>query len=262
MKERELPLRHHLEELRKRLIIAVVATVVTTIVAFVLYKEIIRFLLIPADDLGAGGGEATLVFVEVTEMLAVSLKVSVISGLVLAFPIILSQIIMFVAPGLTLREKRYLYAAMPAVLLAFVAGAAFGYFVLIPPAMNFLLNWGSDIATPMIRIGNYVNVILMLLFWMGVVFETPVVMFILGEAGDSLLERVCSVEAAMGRGILYPGGLDNPHIRHCKPVHGCGAVDPSLRGRDPGWPDWRPVEDPKRIRGSPHRAPEGTTKEL
>ncbi len=184
MSDRELPLRRHLEELRKRLLIATSATVVSTIIAFIFYKQIIKLLLYPADGLGlANGGEANLVFIEVTEMLAVTFKVSLVAGLVMAFPIVLFQIIMFVAPGLTAKERRLVFFSMPAVALAFAAGVAFGYFVLIPPAINFLLSWGSDIATPMIRIGNYVNVMVMLLFWMGVVFETPLVMFILAKLG-------------------------------------------------------------------------------
>ena len=158
------------------------ATAATTVFAFIFYKQIIELLLRPADDLTATGG-AELVFVEVTEMLAVTLKVSLVSGLVLAFPIILFQIVMFVAPGLTSKEKRYLLISMPVVALAFVAGVAFGYFVLIPPAMGFLLNWGSELAKPLIRIGNYINVVVMLLFWMGVVFETPIVMLILAKLG-------------------------------------------------------------------------------
>ncbi|MCE2463596.1 MAG: twin-arginine translocase subunit TatC, partial [Dehalococcoidia bacterium] len=105
------------------------------------------------------------------------------SGLVMAFPIILLQVIMFVAPGLTPREKRYLFLFMPGVVLSFAAGVAFGYFILIPPAISFLVNWGGDVATPMIRIGNYVNVMVMLLFWMGLVFETPIVMFLLAKLG-------------------------------------------------------------------------------
>ena len=184
MKDRERPLMQHLTELRRRLTIAALVTVAATGVAFVFYKEIIRLLLRPAGDLAAvNGEEAGLVFVEVTEMVAVTFKVSLVSGLVLAFPIILYQIIMFVAPGLTPRERRYLFTFMPAVVLAFVAGVAFGYFVLIPPAIQFLLSWGSDLATPMIRISNYINVMVMLIFWMGVVFETPVVMFLLAKLG-------------------------------------------------------------------------------
>ena len=184
MKDRELSLRKHLEELRKSLIIIVVALMVTTVVSFIFYEQIIDLLLRPAGDLNAGTeGGPRLVFIEVTEMLAVTLKVSLVSGVVLAFPIILFQIVMFIAPGLTSKEKRYLFISMPVVALAFIGGVAFGYFILVPPAMDFLLNWGSDIATPMIRIGNYVNVMVMLLFWMGVVFETPVVMFVLAKLG-------------------------------------------------------------------------------
>ena len=184
MRDREVSLRRHLEELRRRLTIAALTTVATTVVAFIFYKEIVRLLIRPADGLGAAtGGEPGLVFVEVTEMLSVTLKVSLVAGLVLAFPVILYQVVMFVAPALSPREKRYLLTFMPGVVLAFVAGVAFGYFLLIPPAINFLLSWGSDLATPMIRIGNYVNIMVMLLFWMGVVFETPWVMLILAKLG-------------------------------------------------------------------------------
>ena len=179
----EAPLRKHLEELRRRLLFSVAAIVVGTGAAFVFYKPIIRLLLRPADLEAAADGGAGLVFIEVTEMVAVTMKVSLVTGLVLAFPIVLYQVIMFVAPGLTSREKRYLFAFMPAVVLAFVAGVSFGYFVLIPPAISFLVGWGSDVATPMIRIGNYVNVMVTLLFWMGVVFETPIVMFLLAKLG-------------------------------------------------------------------------------
>ena len=184
MKDRELPLMQHLKELRRRLTITVITTVAATVLAFVFYKQIIRLLIRPAEDLTAAtGGGAGLVFVEVTEMVAVTVKVSLMSGLALAFPMILYQVVMFAAPGLTARERRYLFTCLPLVVAAFLAGVAFGYFVLIPPAINFLLSWGNDLATPMIRIGNYVNVMVMLLFWMGVVFETPVVMFILARLG-------------------------------------------------------------------------------
>lgn len=184
MKDRELPLRRHLEELRKRLIISVLALMVTTVVSFIFYEQIIDLLLRPADALTtATEGGPRLVFIEVTEMLAVTLKVSLVSGLVLAFPIILFQIVLFVAPGLTSKERTYLFISMPFVALGFATGVAFGYFILVPPAMDFLLTWGGDIATPMIRIGNYVDVMVRLLFWMGVVFETPVVMFVLAKLG-------------------------------------------------------------------------------
>ena len=69
------------------------------------------------------------------------------------------------------------------MLLAFAAGAAFGYLVLIPPAINFLINFGGEIAEPTVRISSYINLMTMLLFWMGIVFETPLVMLILARFG-------------------------------------------------------------------------------
>ena len=184
MRDREASLSQHLRELRRRLLISVAAVIACTVVTFIFYKQIIELLVRPAGDLTASvGGGPGLVYIEVTEMVAVTLKVSLVAGFVLAFPVVLFQVVMFVAPGLTSRERRYLLTFMPAVGLAFAGGVAFGYFVLIPPAISFLLSWGSDVATPMIRIGNYVNVVVMLLFWMGIVFETPLVMFILAKLG-------------------------------------------------------------------------------
>nr|MCS5661419.1 twin-arginine translocase subunit TatC [Dehalococcoidia bacterium] len=96
---------------------------------------------------------------------------------------LLWQMVMFVAPGLNPTEKRYLYSLMPITILVFLAGSAFGYFMLFPPAVKFLLTFGSNVATPMIRIGNYVNLMLSLLFWMGIVFELPIILFFLSRIG-------------------------------------------------------------------------------
>ena len=176
-----MPLQSHLHELRKRLTISVLAVVITTIISFVFHKWIIQLVLKPADVITEVPGR--LVFVEVTEMFGVIMKVSLLSGLILCSPIILLQLVLFVTPGLTGSEKKQLYGFLPGVLVAFVAGAAFGYYILIPPALEFLINFGSGTAEPMIRIGNYVNLVTMLLFWMGIVFQTPVVMLILTRIG-------------------------------------------------------------------------------
>jgi len=151
-------------------------------VAFFFFERIIQLLVRPARDLeSAAGGQ--LVFTEVTELLTTSIKVSFVAGFILAFPVVLFQVIMFVAPGLTSRERRYLLGFMPGALLAFLAGVAFAYFVLTPPALHFLLTFGSDVATPMIRVSNIVNLMVRLLFWMGIAFETPLVMYLLAQLG-------------------------------------------------------------------------------
>jgi sec-independent protein translocase protein TatC len=123
------------------------------------------------------------VYTDLTEFIGVAFKVSLLAGLILALPYVLYQIVMFVAPGLKKNERRYLFILLPASLLAFLSGAAFGHQVLFPPAVRFLLSFGSDVATPFIRIGGYTSIMLTLLFWMGIVFETPVVTFFLAKIG-------------------------------------------------------------------------------
>ena len=182
MEDRELPLGGHLSELRRRIIVTTVSLMVATVVAFAFHRLIFDLLMTPAQGFDSLRDQK-LVFTQMTEMIGIIMKVSLMGGLVLASPVILYQVIMFVAPGLTSREKRYLFALLPGAMISFVAGAAFGYFVLLPPALGFLLTFGSDIATPMIRVGNYINLVVTLLFWLGVSFETPLVMFFLSKIG-------------------------------------------------------------------------------
>ena len=182
MRSREQTLLQHLGELRRRVFICVVAVLVGSAVSFAFFEQIIDILVEPAKDLNLGtGGE--LIYTEVTELLTTAIKVSFVSGLILASPILVYQGVMFVAPGLTGREKRYLFGFMPAVVLAFSGGVAFAYYILTPPALHFLLTFGGDVATPLIRISNIINLMIRLLFWMGLAFETPLVMYLLASLG-------------------------------------------------------------------------------
>lgn len=178
---RELSFMEHLGELRRRVLICVVAVLIGSAVSFVFYEEIIRLLSLPAYDLRGSQG-INLVFIEITELLTTAVKVSFVAGFVLALPVILYHAIMFIAPGLTRRERRYLYMFLPMALIAFASGVAFCYFVLIPPALRFLLGF-SNVAEPLIRISNFVNLMVRLLFWMGLAFETPLVMYMLAQLG-------------------------------------------------------------------------------
>jgi sec-independent protein translocase protein TatC len=179
---REQTIMQHLAELRRRVLICVVALIVGSAVSFAFFERLIELLVRPARDLNLEDG-GQLVYTEVTELLTTAVKVSFVAGLVVAMPIILYQVVMFVAPGLTGRERRYLFGFMPGAMLAFVSGVAFGYFVLTPPALHFLLSFGGDVAVPLIRVSNIINLMIRLLFWMGVAFETPLVMYLLAQLG-------------------------------------------------------------------------------
>jgi len=175
-------IRGHLLELRTRIMRISVVTLIGMVVSFVMHKPILAFLMHPAFGLAdtAAGGP---VFTDPLEFLSIAMRVSLVSGLVLASPVLLYEIIMFAGPGLTKRERRFVVAFMPAALLCFTLGAAFAYYVLFPPAFSFLLSFGSDVATPMIRIGSLINLVVMLMFWMGVIFEIPIVLFFLARMG-------------------------------------------------------------------------------
>ena len=172
----------HFRELRTRLLVCVVALLIGAAVAFYFYLEIFEFLIRPAREV-AGDDGFRPIYTEVTELLGVTVRVSLLGGFVLALPVILYNAIRFVAPGLTPRERRILFSFLPAALLAFVGGMAFGYFVMIPPALKFLLTFGGDVAEPLIRISNLISIMLRLLFWLGISFETPLVMYVLAILG-------------------------------------------------------------------------------
>ena len=182
MKDRNVPFGHHLIELRRRMTWIAAVILVCTALSFVFHQQILKVLMEPAQGFSGMPAEKPI-YTDLTEFIGVAMKVSILSGIVLSMPFTLFQIVMFVSPGLTVGEKRYLYTLLPVSLLAFALGAAFGYRILFPPAVRFLLSFGNEIATPYIRIGNFANLMLSLLFWMGIVFETPVVMFFLSKIG-------------------------------------------------------------------------------
>jgi len=167
----------HLREVRRRLIVCVIAVTLTTGVSFFFVGHVFDFFKSRAPE------DVTIIFTGVTEMLGTYIRVALYCGIAVALPFIIFQVVMFVAPALTRAEKRYAYTLLPGAALFFIAGVSFAYFILLPPALNFLLGFGGDIAIPMISIGNYTSVLVKLMFWIGAVFEIPLVMYFLGKLG-------------------------------------------------------------------------------
>ena len=166
----------HLNELRSRFIKSLLALLVGTGISAVFTFRVLEFLKGPA-------GDTPLVYIDPTEFITTYFKVALLGGFILAMPVVLFQMIMFAAPGLTPREKRYVLVSVPGIILSFAAGVVFAWFILIPPALNFLLNFGGDVAEANIRIGRYINLILALTLWVGLSFQTPLVMTLLSRLG-------------------------------------------------------------------------------
>jgi sec-independent protein translocase protein TatC len=171
----QMTLLEHLVELRGRLVKASIAILITTAISFIFADQLVDILTIPI------GGREALESIDVTENIGVFMRVSLISGLVLAMPVIVYQLIRFIVPGLTREERRYLWIIVPSASLLFLVGVAFAYFVMLRAAVPFLISFLDIPTSP--RPQSYFGFIGRLMFWIGVSFETPLILAFLARLG-------------------------------------------------------------------------------
>jgi sec-independent protein translocase protein TatC len=174
--EQKLSFLGHVRELRNRLMWSALAILIAVPIGYFLTDKYLMVLINVAPG-------THLIYTEVTEMLGTYIKFSLLIAFVLALPFIMYQLVMFVRPALNRNERTYLYTMLPAVFILFICGAVFAYFILLPPAVNFLLTFHKELASPMIKIGNYMSIVTKLIFWIGICFEIPLVMFFLTKIG-------------------------------------------------------------------------------
>jgi sec-independent protein translocase protein TatC len=176
-----LTLLGHLNELRIRLTYVAVALLITTAFSFVFAEPLLHFMLGPyANSLD---GVVELQTLEPTEGIETFFRVSLLSGVVFAMPIILYQFWQFLVPGLTRDEKRYVFIFLPSALLLFALGILFAWFVLIPAAVFFLANFLGTIFKTDWTPNGYIGFVLRMLFWIGIAFEMPVVVYFIARVG-------------------------------------------------------------------------------
>jgi sec-independent protein translocase protein TatC len=198
----EMTLWQHIGELRTRLFKCLLAMVVTIIITTIFGKQLIQFLAYPI------GGLDKLTAIDVTENMAVFMRVSLLGGFILALPVILYEIIAFVVPGLTEKEQRGLFTAIPAAVLLFLGGVAFAFYVMLPAALPFLVDFLGIQTTP--RLSNYISFVTSMLFWIGLSFETPLLIFILAKlhvvTAEALLKqwRIAVVVIAIVAAVVTP----------------------------------------------------------
>jgi len=180
-RERYLTVLEHIEELRFRLFISAISVVIGLGVSVYFGGEIIDFLKKPAE---ARNPDFALQFIEPFELFVTYFRVSLLGGLILGMPMIVYQGLRFVSPGLKPNERWWLYATVFGTFVLFLGGVAFAYYIALPPALGFLLDFGGgDIARPDIRVGSYVDFVTRLLFWTGVSFQTPLIVMYLSRFG-------------------------------------------------------------------------------
>ncbi|WP_342597341.1 twin-arginine translocase subunit TatC [Cyanobacterium aponinum UTEX 3222] len=166
----------HLEELRQRIFVSLIAVLLSAITCFAFVKTIVAWLEVPAQGVK---------FLQLApgEFFFVSIQVAGYTGIILAAPVILYQIVQFVLPGLTRKERRFLAPVVFGSSILFFAGLAFAYYVLIPAALKFFIGYGGDVVEQLWSIDKYFKFILLLMFSTGLAFQIPVIQLLLGMLG-------------------------------------------------------------------------------
>src|SRR6266542_5177053 len=171
-RDKELSLLQHLGEFRDRLMVASIAVLVTTAISFFFATDIIKILLVPS-------GVSKLIALNPTENFTTYMRVALFSGIALAMPVILYEIYAYIDPALLPKERRFALTLGPFVLLLFAAGMLFCYFVLLPNALKFLVNFGGEVIENQLRASEYLSFVTTFILGMGIVFEVPVIIFAL-----------------------------------------------------------------------------------
>ncbi len=172
----------HLEELRSRLIKILISAGIGFGIGYYFAESIFGWLIKPLTDVLPKG--TSLIFTSITEAFFTYLKVGLLAGVFIASPFILYQIWAFISPGLYKKERRALIPVTVVSVILFVAGAAFGYFVVFPFGFKFLIaNYTTDVIRPMPTMREYFSLVTWMLLAFGAIFELPVVIFLLARFG-------------------------------------------------------------------------------
>jgi sec-independent protein translocase protein TatC len=197
----------HLDELRQRLTKAVFSLVVGTAIGVFVATQVLVLLLEPYCAIVS---DCELVILDPTGNILIYFKVALMVGGILSIPLVTYQLMMFILPGLTRKEKRYVLLSIPATTALFVIGVLFAWKILMPPALGFLHGFQAEIFEPEWTADGYISFVTSLLFWMGVAFQTPLIFFIISLMGlvsaRTLIRqwRVAVVGASIAAALITP----------------------------------------------------------
>ncbi len=169
----QMSLLEHLEEVRDRLVKSAIVVLVCTVIASIFTPLILEILIEPYGQ--------KLQVLGPTEGISIYFRVALTTGLIIAMPFLVYQLLLFVVPGLEKREKRFIYLGVPAATMLFLIGVAFAWFILIPSAIGFLSGWQTDVFSQDWQSKTYIPFVTSLVFWIGVSFETPLIIYIMAK---------------------------------------------------------------------------------
>ena len=161
----------HLGELRGRIIVALVAMIIGTVVSYYYVDDIIQILIAPAGK---------LYYTKPTEAFFTYMKISIISGLIVSSPVWFYQIWAFIIPALSKGEKKVTFLIVPSAISLFIIGVLFSYYLVLPTAIEFFIGFGTDGLQPLFSIGQYIDFVVGFIIPFGITFELPLIIVALG----------------------------------------------------------------------------------
>jgi sec-independent protein translocase protein TatC len=214
--ENSQPLFDHVSELRRRLLWVIVMLAVATAGSYHFSQDIYGFLVKPLADAMGGEGSQRLIYTNLTEAFFTYIKVSLFSGLFISFPFLILQIWLFVSPGLFPKEKKTLLPFLIASPTLFVIGGAIVYYLVLPMAWHFFLSFqssGQETVLPVIleaRVGEYLNLVMVLIFAFGICFQMPVILACLAKAKMMTAKTLVSKRRYAIVGIFVVAAIITP----------------------------------------------------
>jgi sec-independent protein translocase protein TatC len=196
-----LTLLGHLNQFKDHLVRIAIALIVSSVAMFVFATQILEWLLLPVAD---HQDMVKITATNPTEAFGMYMKIALFGGAIVAMPFIVYQALLFILPGLTRQEKRALLWVIPCATLFFLGGAAFAYFVMIPPSVSYLFRFWNEYIEQMWTIKEYLGFVTGLIFWIGVSFETPLIMAFVARLGIVTAQQMLAVwrYALVGVAIL------------------------------------------------------------
>jgi len=219
--QKMMTLLEHLMDLKDHLVRIALAMVICGAASFFFANKIFDWILLPLSRAVEEynkryNATSEIINTEPTMMIGLFMKISLFSGAIIAMPYIVYQILHYVLPGLTRAERRALLVIIPSATILFIGGAAFAYFVMAPAAVPFLLGFawtlrfGSGVVEQKWEVSKYLPFLLNLIFWVGVSFETPLIMAFLARLGVVTYKQFFAVWRFAVIGIAVLAALITP----------------------------------------------------
>ncbi|MFL2665385.1 MAG: twin-arginine translocase subunit TatC [Dehalococcoidia bacterium] len=180
MNDKMMSIMEHLDELKKRMFRVFLLALIFSVISLFFYKQIFNFFTLNVDAIIQNNG-GVIAIQKITEGWVVAAKLAITFGIIMTLPYFFWELSMFFKPALKKNEQKYIFILVPFSLISFSIGALFAYIIVIPRLVSFLIKLSKDIGEPVIMVAPLISQMVTFIFWLGIIFELPIIMFLLAK---------------------------------------------------------------------------------